>query len=58
MCKIVLLDVVHHLNYNKIIKLQCLKSWVLLLSSGKKGEEDRNLSVGALVELASDLDLV
>jgi hypothetical protein len=38
--KIVLLDFFPHLNY-KIIKLQHFKSWILLLSSGKNGEEDR-----------------
>jgi hypothetical protein len=39
-CKIVLLDFVHHLN-NKI-KLQRFGSWIMLPSSGKKSEEDRN----------------
>jgi hypothetical protein len=38
-CKIVLLDFVHHLNY-KIIKLQHFQSWILL---------------GPLAELTSDV---
>jgi hypothetical protein len=45
-CKIVLLDVVHRLNY-KIIKLQRFRSWILLPSSGKKkgGKRTESLSV-------------
>jgi hypothetical protein len=49
------LDFVHRLNY-KIVKLQRFGSWILLPSSGKKGgKRIQSLSVGPLVELASDL---
>jgi hypothetical protein len=55
-CKIVFLDFIHHLN-EKIIKSQHFGSWILLPSSGKKREEDRNpICWAPLVQLASDLD--
>jgi hypothetical protein len=38
-CKNVLLDFVHHLNY-KIIKVQRFGSWIVLPSSGKKIVEE------------------
>jgi hypothetical protein len=46
MCKIVLLGFIHCLKY-KIVKLQYVKSCILLLSLGKKvGNITENLSVG------------
>jgi hypothetical protein len=55
MCKLVLLDFVHRLNY-KIIKLQRIESWILLSSSGRKGKEDRKpICWGPLVLLASGI---
>jgi hypothetical protein len=39
--KNVLFDFGHRLN-DKIIKLQRFGGWILLTSSGKRGEEDRN----------------
>jgi hypothetical protein len=54
MCKIIFLDFAHHLNY-KIIKSQHFGSWILLLSSGKKGERgQKSYLLGPLIELASD----
>jgi hypothetical protein len=50
-CKIVLLSYIHHLNY-KIRKQQHFGSWILHLSSGKKGGRRTE----SLIELASDLD--
>jgi hypothetical protein len=56
MCQIDLLNFAHRLNY-KIIELQHFKSWILLLSSGKKGGRGQNAYLlGLLVKLASDLD--
>jgi hypothetical protein len=53
-CKIVLFNFVHRLNYN-IIKLQRFGSWILLPSSGKKGERgQKTYLLGPQVELASD----
>jgi hypothetical protein len=51
-CKIVLLDFYHRLNY-KIIQLRRFESWILLLSSGNKGEEDRKLICWDLVQSRS-----
>jgi hypothetical protein len=56
MCKIVLLNFVHHLNY-KIIRRKINRSWILLPSSGKKGEEDRKPICWASLGLVSDLEV-
>jgi hypothetical protein len=53
-CKIVLWDFVHRLDY-KIIKLQRIGSWILLVE--KRGRGQKTYLLGPLVELASDLDL-
>jgi hypothetical protein len=56
MCKTVLLDYVHRLNY-KILKLQRFERWILLPSSGKKFESGQKIYLlSPLVDLASDLD--
>jgi hypothetical protein len=47
MCKIVLLDFVHSLNFG---------SWILLLSSGKKGRGQKPYMLSLPVELYSELD--
>jgi hypothetical protein len=51
MCKIVLLDCFHHLNY-KTAKSQCFRSWVLFPSAGKRGEGGKKVR---LILLASCL---
>jgi hypothetical protein len=46
MCKIMLLDIVHCINY-KIIELQSYGSWIFLLSSSEKhGDRTQNLTTG------------
>jgi hypothetical protein len=54
-CKIVPLDFDHCLKY-KVIKLQRFGSWILLLSSGKKGH--KAYLWGHLAELTPDLEHV